>query len=181
MVKFWVVHIDHFLPILRRAGSSTYAEICTGFQNRTEKREHNIRAVPNCRMKIDMEISHILSSFPHIHHLFNLCKVTMVKATDYLKNNRFFMISKSWCPDCHYAQAIWKKYGVSSKVTVLELDKLEDQKKATELEKEFTALSGRKWVPTIWFNGEVFGTEQTLKQLESLDQTEEVFKKAGLL
>ncbi|CEP22405.1 GRX8 [Cyberlindnera jadinii] len=105
----------------------------------------------------------------------------MVKAIDYVKSNRFFMISKSWCPDCHYAQAIWKKYGVSSKVTVLELDKLEDQKKATELEKEFTALSGRKWVPTIWFNGEVFGTEQTLKQLESLDQTEEVFKKAGLL
>jgi glutaredoxin 3 len=102
------------------------------------------------------------------------------KALEYITKNRFFMISKSWCPDCHYAEAIWKKYGVSDKVEILELDKM-DPKEANELEKSFTAIAGRKWVPTIWFNGERFGTEQTLKELESLDKTEEEFKKAGLL
>jgi glutaredoxin 3 len=102
------------------------------------------------------------------------------KALEYIMNNRFFMISKSWCPDCHYAEAIWKKYGVSDKVEILELDKM-DPKEANELEKAFTAIAGRKWVPTIWFDGERFGTEQTLKELESLDKTEEEFKKAGLL
>lgn len=102
------------------------------------------------------------------------------KAQAYIDKNKFFMISKSWCPDCHYAEAIFKKYGVLSKVEILELDKI-DPKQAAELEKAFTAIAGRKWVPTIWFNGETFGTEQTLKQFESLDKTEEEFKKAGLL
>lgn len=102
------------------------------------------------------------------------------KALEYISSNKYFMISKSWCPDCHYAEAIWKKYGVSDKVTILELDKI-DPKEAEALEKAFTEISGRKWVPTIWFNGERFGTEQDLKKLESLDQTEEEFKKAGLL
>lgn len=102
------------------------------------------------------------------------------KAQKYIDANKFFMLSKSWCPDCHYVQAILKKYKIESKVTVLELDKMEP-KEAEELEKGFTAISGRKWVPTIWFNGKVFGTEQTLKEMESLDKTEKVFKEAGLL
>lgn len=103
------------------------------------------------------------------------------RAQAYIDSNKFFMISKSWCPDCHYAEAIWKKYGVTSKVEILELDKLPDQKDAVELEKAFTQIAGRKWVPTIWFNGERFGTEQDLKRLESQDATEEAFKSAKLL
>ncbi|CCH43966.1 Glutaredoxin-C6 [Wickerhamomyces ciferrii] len=103
------------------------------------------------------------------------------KAQQYIDSNKFFMISKSWCPDCHYTYKIWNKYGVSSKVEVLELDKLQDQKAAIELEKAFTEISGRKWVPTIWFNGKKFGTEQDLKRFESEDKTEQIFKNEGLL
>ncbi|KAH3666423.1 hypothetical protein WICMUC_005691 [Wickerhamomyces mucosus] len=103
------------------------------------------------------------------------------KAQAYIDNNQYFAISKSWCPDCHYLVAILKKYGVLNKFEILELDKLKDQKEAFELEKAFTQLSGRKWVPTIWANGKYFGTEQDLKKYESLDQTEEIFKKNGLL
>ncbi len=103
------------------------------------------------------------------------------KAQAFIDSNKYFMISKSWCPDCVYAENIWKKYGVSSKVEILELDKLADQKEALELEKAFTEIAGRKWVPTIWFNGSRFGTEQDLKRLESEDATEKEFKNAGLL
>jgi len=103
------------------------------------------------------------------------------RAQAFIDKNRFFMISKSWCPDCVYTENIWKKYGVSSKVEILELDKMPDQKDAAELEKAFTEIAGRKWVPTIWFNGSRFGTEQDLKRLESQDATEKEFKSAGLL
>ncbi|QPG76973.1 hypothetical protein FOA43_004367 [Brettanomyces nanus] len=99
---------------------------------------------------------------------------------DLIKKSKFFMISKSWCPDCNYTKAIFKKYNVLDKVTILELDKM-DPKKADELEKQFTAIAGRKWVPTIFFDGKVFGTEGTLKNLESTDATEKAFKDAGLL
>ncbi|GMG38503.1 unnamed protein product [Ambrosiozyma monospora] len=102
------------------------------------------------------------------------------QAQQLIKANKFLMLSKSWCPDCHYAIRIFEKYHVLNKVKLVELDKM-NQKEALELEKEFTAISGRKWVPTIFFNGKVFGTEQTLKQLESQDATEKTFKENGLL
>ncbi|VEU19391.1 DEKNAAC100896 [Brettanomyces naardenensis] len=99
---------------------------------------------------------------------------------DLIKEHRFLMSSKSWCPDCKYAKAIFDKYKVLDKVYTIELDKI-DPREADVLEKQFTAISGRKWVPTIFFDGKVFGTEQTLKQLESRDSTEKAFKDAGLL
>ncbi|KAH3664620.1 uncharacterized protein OGAPODRAFT_9019 [Ogataea polymorpha] len=103
----------------------------------------------------------------------------MATAQELVKQHRFLMLSKSWCPDCHYAIAVFKKYNVLDKITLVELDKM-PPKEAGELEKQFTALSGRKWVPTIFFNGEVFGTEQTLKELESRDMLPGAFEKAGL-
>ncbi|KAG7864113.1 hypothetical protein KL919_000141 [Ogataea angusta] len=94
----------------------------------------------------------------------------MVSAQELVKQHRFLMLSKSWCPDCHYAIAVFKKYNVLDKIALVELDKM-PANQATELEKQFTAISGRKWVPTIFFNGEVFGTEQTLKELDPSDRT----------
>ncbi|KAG7750945.1 hypothetical protein KL911_003391 [Ogataea haglerorum] len=102
----------------------------------------------------------------------------MASAQDLVKQHRFLMLSKSWCPDCHYAIAVLKKYKVLDKITLVELDKM-PPKEAAELEKQFTALSGRKWVPTIFFNGAVFGTEQTLKELESRDLLPSAFEKAA--
>ncbi|CDK24763.1 unnamed protein product [Kuraishia capsulata CBS 1993] len=102
------------------------------------------------------------------------------KAHSLISQHQFLMLSKSWCPDCHYAIAIFKKYGVLDKVHILELDKLEESE-ASQLEKAFTQISGRKWVPTIFANGEKFGTEEDLKRLESYDSTEEEFRKIGLL
>ena len=104
----------------------------------------------------------------------------MGKAAELIKANKYFMSSKSWCPDCKYAKAIFQKYGVLDKVKVVELDKI-DPKEAESLEKEITAIVGRKWVPTIFFNGKEFGTEETLKKLESHDQTKKAFEEAGLL
>lgn len=77
--------------------------------------------------------------------------------------HRYLMISKSWCPDCHYVYNIWDSFGLRDKVHIIELDKFEDQNEAVRLEAKFTAISGRKWVPTIFFNGRMLGTEADLK------------------
>lgn len=91
------------------------------------------------------------------------------------------MLSKSWCPDCHYVYKVWNTYGVKSKVYILELDKMDDQTEAQKLEEAFTEISGRKWVPTIFFNGKKFGTEQDLKALDKDGKLEDQFKAVGLL
>lgn len=104
----------------------------------------------------------------------------MVNATDLIKQHKFLMLSKSWCPDCHYAINIFKKYNVLDKVYLVELDKLSNNE-AIKLESEFTAISGRKWVPSLFFNGKFWGNESTLKKFESLDQTKEEFEKVNLL
>ena len=74
------------------------------------------------------------------------------------------MLSKSWCPDCHYTYEIWNQYNVKEKIYIIELDKFEDQNEAEELEKAFTEIAGRKWVPTIFFHGKILGTEEDLKR-----------------
>lgn len=103
------------------------------------------------------------------------------KAENLIKANPYLMISKSWCPDCHYTYKVWEKYNVKNKIHIIEFDKFEDQKEALELEKAFTEIAGRKWVPTIFFNGELLGTEQDLKRWESEDKLEAIFKSAKLI
>lgn len=70
---------------------------------------------------------------------------------------------------------------MEDKVHIIEFDKFEDQKEAIELEKAFTEIAGRKWVPTLFFNQERFGTEADLKDLRKQGLLEERFREEGLL
>lgn len=103
------------------------------------------------------------------------------RAQKLIKENQFLVLSKTWCPDCHYVHNLFAQLGVTSKVHVIELDKLEDQEDAGKLEAAFTEIAGRKWVPTIFFNGKRFGTEQDLKQLKASGDLETVLKKEKLI
>lgn len=103
------------------------------------------------------------------------------KAQDLINTHPYLMLSKSWCPDCHYTYRIWDRFHVADKVHIIELDKFPDQKEATELEKAFTEIAGRKWVPTMFFNGKRFGTEADLKRWDSEDKLEEIFKQEKLI
>lgn len=103
------------------------------------------------------------------------------KAQDLIKEHQFLVLSKSWCPDCHYVHDLFAQLGVTSKVHVIELDKLDDQDEAGKLEAAFTEVSGRKWVPTIFLNGKRFGTEQDLKELKASGDLETVLKQEKLI
>lgn len=103
------------------------------------------------------------------------------QAQKYIDENPYFMLSKSWCPDCHYTYKVWDQFGVRSKVKILELDKLPNQKEAVQLEAAFTLLAGLKWVPTIWFHGKRLGTEADLKVWAANGTLADIFKKAKLI
>lgn len=99
----------------------------------------------------------------------------MVSASEIVKAHRFVLLAKSWCPDVKYTSNVFKKYNVYDKFYVIELDKM-PANEALKLEGEFTQLSGRKWVPSIFIDGKYWGNEATLYKLESLDETEGVLK-----
>lgn len=101
-------------------------------------------------------------------------------AKELISTNRFLMISKSWCPDCHYVYQVWDSFGVRDKVHIIELDKMEANE-AAQLEEAFTAITGRKWVPTIFFNGKKLGTESELKLWKENGTLENVFREQGIL
>lgn len=103
------------------------------------------------------------------------------KAKQILADHPFVMLSKLWCPDCVYAKDVFAGLGVSDKVHVVELDKFADQEEATKLEAAFTELSGRKWVPTLFFHGKRFGTEQDLKNWKADGSLNDVLKQQQLL
>lgn len=103
------------------------------------------------------------------------------KAQALINEHPYLMLSKSWCPDCHYTYRVWDEYKVRDKVHIIELDKFADQKEAAELEKAFTQIAGRKWVPTIFFNGKRLGTEEDLKRWKAEDKLDEIFKQEKLI
>lgn len=103
------------------------------------------------------------------------------KAEKLIKEHDFLMLSKSWCPDCHYVEKIWNDYGVTEKVHIIELDKFTDQDDATNLEAAFTEISGRKWVPSLFFNGKFLGNEQSLKTWKDEGKLDQIFKDEKLI
>lgn len=103
------------------------------------------------------------------------------KAKELIASKPYLMLSKSWCKDCVYTYGVWDKFGVKDKIHIIELDKFEDQDEAVKLEDAFTQVSGRKWVPTIFFNGERLGNEEDLKRWENEGKLAEIFKQHKLI
>lgn len=103
------------------------------------------------------------------------------KAKNLIAEHPYLMLSKSWCPDCHYVYNLFQNLGIYDKLHIIELDKFQDQQDATALETAFTEIVGKKWVPLLFFKGKYWGTEQDLKKLREQGQLESEFKKLGLL
>ena len=93
----------------------------------------------------------------------------LAKAKQILQDHPFVMLSKLWCPDCVYANNVWSSYGVKEKIHLI------------ELEAAFTEISGRKWVPTIFFHGKKLGTEQDLKNWSADGTLDSVFRENQLI
>lgn len=67
------------------------------------------------------------------------------------------------------------------KIHIIELDKLEDKNDALELEEEFTVITGRKWVPIIFFNVGYLGTEVDFKVRDENGTLQEKLISGGII
>lgn len=56
---------------------------------------------------------------------------------------------------------------------------MKDQKDADELQKAFTQFSGRRHVPSIYIKGKLWGGDDQLKELESLEKLDGWLKGIG--
>lgn len=131
-------------------------------------------------------ISYLLQSKPCLVFLRHTARHSIMQtprdeALSLIKKNRILMVSKSWCPDCHYILNIWEKYDIKELVHIIELDKLKDQEHASQLEQEFAILSGEKWVPTIFFNSpETYKTDRHFRDWEKSESTKRELHKLGI-
>ncbi|KAH3683191.1 hypothetical protein WICPIJ_005836 [Wickerhamomyces pijperi] len=102
------------------------------------------------------------------------------KAQTYLTTHPYLIVSKSWCPGCKYTKKTLQTHKVLDKFHIIELDKMKDQKEADDLQKAFTAVSGRRSVPSIFIKGKLWGGDDQLKELESLERVESWLRGNGI-
>lgn len=86
------------------------------------------------------------------------------KVEELLKQHEYFLLGKTWCPDVKYAIAKLKEQGLFAKFEVYNLDLIKDQDEASKIERAFTQVAGKKWVPSIFVSGKYWGNEQTIKE-----------------
>lgn len=98
------------------------------------------------------------------------------KAQDYIKNEKFLVVSKSWCPDCVYAKKVFAD--LKAEPFVLEVDKLQD---GEQLHKAFIDITNQRTVPNTFIDGEHIGTEDDIARLLANGELKSKLEKAGLI
>lgn len=88
----------------------------------------------------------------------------VAKARLLLEEHPNFVVSVTWCPDCHYAHKVWADLGITDQIHTVEFDKIADQEEANKLREGFIAIAGLKSYPTIFLGGKVFGGDKKLAQ-----------------
>ncbi len=102
------------------------------------------------------------------------------QAQDLIDNNDFLVISKSWCPDCHFANRVFTEHNVRQKAKWIELDHLPGNE-GPELQKAFLKLTNQNTVPNIFFKGKHIGGEVQLEKLRATEKLDDELKAAKLL
>lgn len=98
------------------------------------------------------------------------------QAKNLIANNRFLVVSKSWCPDCHYAKKVFAD--LKSNPVYVELDKMEH---GDELQAAFLELTKQNTVPNVFIAQEHIGTEHDIKRMLESGELEKKLKAADLI
>lgn len=81
---------------------------------------------------------------------------------DWIKNNKVFVASKSYCPFCARTKALLEKLQIDA--FIVELDTRED---GAALQDALEYLSGQRTVPNIYIDGKHIGGNSELQDLKS--------------
>lgn len=93
---------------------------------------------------------------------------------------KFFQFSASWCPDCQYANSVWRRYDVQDQVKVFDIGSLpKPEQEAWRV--AFQQETGSRNLPTIFVDGRIWGTEKELHRLDNSKGLEAELKSIGLL
>lgn len=102
------------------------------------------------------------------------------KVKDLVKAHKFLQFSASWCPDCVYANSIWKKFGVENKIHIFDIGSLPASEQQ-QWRNAFQVATGSRNLPTIIVNGSFWGTESELHRFESKGTLQQELTKIGIL
>jgi glutaredoxin 3 len=98
------------------------------------------------------------------------------EAKSLIQNNKFLVVSKTWCSDSDYAKKVFADLKTSP--VYVELDILEH---GTELQAAFLELTKQNTVPNVFIAQEHIGTEDDIKRLLESGELEKKLKEAGLV
>ncbi|CCD27093.1 glutathione-disulfide reductase GRX8 NDAI_0J02010 [Naumovozyma dairenensis CBS 421] len=104
----------------------------------------------------------------------------ITKAKELIDSNKYFQFSANWCKDCVYTLSVWDKYNIRSKFKIFDIGDLSKEEQ-TEWRNAFEEVTGIRNLPTIIVDGEVWGTETKLHELEDMNQLEFELKRLGLV
>lgn len=102
------------------------------------------------------------------------------KVFELLKSHKFLQFSANWCPDCNYANSVWRKLGVENKIHIFDIGsfpKAEQEQWRTA----FQQITGSRNLPSIYYNGAFWGTESQLHAFENNGTLKAELKNIGLL
>ena len=98
----------------------------------------------------------------------------ILNAQKYIKSDKVFVASKSYCPYCRQTKALLEKIGVKN-WKVIELDTMSN---GSEIQNALYEISGQQTVPNIFINGKHIGGNSDLQLLERQGKLRELLKEA---
>lgn len=102
------------------------------------------------------------------------------KVKQLITSHQFLQFTANWCPDCVYANSLWKRYGVENKIHLFDVGPMANDERE-QWRKAFQKVTGSRNLPTVVVNGKFWATESELHAFESKDILKEELQKIGLL
>ncbi|CCE92406.1 glutathione-disulfide reductase GRX8 TDEL_0E01630 [Torulaspora delbrueckii] len=102
------------------------------------------------------------------------------KVKQLIASHQFLQFTANWCPDCIYANSIWKRFGVQSKIHMFEVGPMSNNERE-QYRKAFQEVTGSRNLPTVVVNGKFWATESELHRFEAKGTLKEELQKIGLL
>ncbi|GCE97310.1 glutathione-disulfide reductase grx8 [Zygosaccharomyces mellis] len=109
-----------------------------------------------------------------------MCSELVPKVLELLKSHKFLQFSASWCPDCRYANSVWRKLGIENKIYIFDIACF-PRSAQEQWRSAFQQATGSRNLPSIYCNGNLWGTESQLHAFEKKGTLQDELRKVGLL
>lgn len=102
------------------------------------------------------------------------------KVKELIKGHKYFQLTANWCPDCLYANSVWKRYGVEDKIHSFEIGPMPNNERE-KWRQAFQKVTGSRNLPTVLVDGKFWATESELHRFEAAGTLKDELKKINLL